>query len=888
MEKKFLNGRCTLCGGSFGRKGVLLHPVKPESHMAAIRLKFIPGKSDLARKHICRACYKIVQPMSDKSGKLLPEFDPESTPEPKQKAQKVEENFTNSNWTKSENDLRAKEIEDLSKSLNNDPIELEPGFLNKVISRVVDMCPLNFPSFVQNVTPKGRSPNAKAEKNRQVRLNLFAVTQILQQVSAKHQGSILMTIFNETLFHGGFDVSTQHIFSKLRISNTRETIQIDVVEKYRKQLKAMKTRLDYKETRDPCVMFRVIDNLDKWVKRKFHGHDKQSKMIHHITRIVREYAVKPGSLKIREIVDIYRRWLAPPKLPAMRDWFTSLAKHLAKPEVVITPKSSVSDLQDWIMLPQKEGNALESVACKNCFNSLPKGNGAVDITFTTCDQAIFKFFSKEMIEGNSDYFTHILTLAGLHTMVNYGEAVTNTDRFGQKFYRIFACLLQRTRAKRLERDGWKNFQDGINLLIDVWLITSEFFTREYLGGNPTVEKLEEIWACPNQDLKVLLTDLLNLSYFVKFYVAGRTNGKSLFQEAVVFSMTSFGIVGKRNYHCMIAYMLCQWSALTPDVLDINLESTFTKPSPNTCVFSDEWIEIIHFLMSKTDFDKEGKNYHEYIASWFETHKHVKLTKDEIDSYFGVWSNSIGQFKKTRLAPQADLAAGKKWIYSRKSAIGSITTVKLKSTSWLLPETSKVTDHYDNDSHQAFLTGITMGNNKLEDMAKVWNAKILSKVHSIIVPDDPALGELIARLATDLDDDPRPVSESTEDEEDEEGTGARMTFRQLELSLMKEFMTPEEIESEILLFKDPIVVELRVDTSVNRIISDETIDTTRSMSEQLKQLELRAAESIAIDQEMTIGGRLSSKRRGDKRKDEGTRKTPSPKKSKGKKGKVTDK
>jgi hypothetical protein len=632
-EKKILNDKCILCGHTFNKTTHIKSCVKPGKHMLAIRIKMDPEKSDLDRNYQCGGCYRTVKAMSDKDGNILPEFDPYLTPPPKPKAPPVRENLTIYDWTETLNLLKAREIKDLINKFNHEPIELEPGYLNKVIDRVERMCPYNFESFTLNITPDGKAKGAKALKARKLRIKLFVTAQILQQCSCKSQDSILMTIFNETLYHGGFDVSTQHIMSKLRISNTRETVQTHLVEKFKKRLKVMEERLDYKETRDPRIMFRVIDNLDKWIKRKFHGHEKQSKMIHHITRIAREYVVKPGSLTIKSIMDIYRRWLVPPKLPSMRDWFTSLAEHLTKPDVVMTQASSESDLKATSLLPQQEGNALESEACKKTFKSLPAGKGPVDITFTTCDQAIFKVFMQEMLDGNPDYFKHILTLAGLHTMVNFGESITNTDRFGQKFYRILACILNRTRAKRFEKDGWKNFQDGINLLIDVWLIMSKFFVREYLGGKTTVEKLEQIWNCKNQDLKVLLTDLLRLSYFVKFYIAGRTNGKKLFQESVVFSMTSFGIVGKKNYNIMIAYMLCQWSSLTPEVLDISLESVFTKPGPNTCTYSDEWIEIMHFLMSRTKFDQEGVNYQDYIASWWEAHKDVKYDQGRARDVF---------------------------------------------------------------------------------------------------------------------------------------------------------------------------------------------------------------------------------------------------------------
>jgi hypothetical protein len=189
-EKKFLNGRCILCGGTFGCKGCVKHPVSPKTHLLAIRIKLDPDKSDLDRNHMCGGCYRKVSVMSDKNGNILPEFDPYSTPPPKKKAQSVPENLTVYDWTETLNLLKAKEIKDLINKFNHDPIELEPGYLNKVIDRVEQMCPQNFESITLNITPDGNAKGPKALKARKLRIRLFATVQILQQCSCKTQDSI--------------------------------------------------------------------------------------------------------------------------------------------------------------------------------------------------------------------------------------------------------------------------------------------------------------------------------------------------------------------------------------------------------------------------------------------------------------------------------------------------------------------------------------------------------------------------------------------------------------------------------------------------------------------------------------------------------------------------
>jgi hypothetical protein len=264
------------------------------------------------------------------------------------------------------------------------------------------------------------------------------------------------------------------------------------------------------------------------------------------------------------------------------------------------------------------------------------------------------------------------------------------------------------------------------------------------------------------------------------------------------------------------------------------------------------------------------------ASWFEAHKDVKLTKDELETYFEESSNSIGQFKKTRATPKTDLEIGDFYLNSRKTALGTINTVRDKSTSWLLPDTSKVGDKHDNDSHKAFCKGIEMGNKKLEELASIWNAKVIAKVHQVEVPNDANLDLLIETLTTEWEESTR-INDSSGTDSDQKID--YMNLPQLELSLMREFMTELELEEELELFKDPQPQFPRTDTSTQRVIANQVdIDTSRSLSQQLRQLEARAAESLAIEGDTTIGQRTR------KRKEVENPITPPPKKTKGKKGK----
>jgi hypothetical protein len=227
-------------------------------------------------------------------------------------------------------------------------------------------------------------------------------------------------------------------------------------------------------------------------------------------------------------------------------------------------------------------------------------------------------------------------------------------------------------------------------------------------------------------------------------------------------------------------------------------------------------------MSRTQFDQEGPNYQGYIASWFEAHKDVKLTKDELETYFEESSNSIGQFKKTRATPKTDLEIGDFYLNSRKTALGTINTVREKSTSWLLPDTSKVGDKHDNDSYKAFCKGIEMGNKKLEEMASIWNAKVIAKVHQVEVPNDANLDLLIETLTTEWEESTR-INDSSGTDSDQKID--YMNLPQLELSLMKEFMTELELEEELHLFKDPQPQLPRIDTSTQRVIANQ-VDMTQ--------------------------------------------------------------
>jgi hypothetical protein len=305
-----------------------------------------------------------------------------------------------------------------------------------------------------------------------------------------------------------------------------------------------------------------------------------------------------------------------------------------------------------------------------------------------------------------------------------------------------------------------------------------------------------------------------------------------------------------------------------------MESCFTKPSPNSCVYGDEWIELTHTMMQRMRFEMKGENFGRKVGAYFEAHKEARTFRNALSEYFLFADDLIGQSKTYKCpikCPELDYRIVLMYLRSRLNQLGGVNAVIKSSTSWLFPKTSKQDDKYLNDSWQLFERGVILGQRKLGVVCDLWNKNVLSKWHgnveSII---DDELAKEVSEMQVDFNNYEGPQWDVIE----LPGSCGKktLTVEDVEEILVREGFEGEELDFELNL--RTVVIPEAVDV-LDRASELPQVDTSRSKAAQLRELEELARESAIVEREVlgakdtTVATRLAQRRSakvGEKRKD----------------------
>ena len=179
------------------------------------------------------------------------------------------------------------------------------------------------------ITPSGNPKNKKHLQRTENRVRLFSSLDCLFELSWKSCDELAMDLLRMILQHCGM-IDGQNIISDMRITATRETILSRCCKLYNEKLSLISSGLLLSmntENNEWILYHSIIDNFDRYYKRKFHGHNRQSEMLHFITRLVKGI---PCKLKITTLCDGYRSCINPIKLSTIEEYLEDLSLHLKK------------------------------------------------------------------------------------------------------------------------------------------------------------------------------------------------------------------------------------------------------------------------------------------------------------------------------------------------------------------------------------------------------------------------------------------------------------------------------------------------------------------------------------------------------------------------------